>query len=143
MVANIYIYIYMNGNGDLAETDIDDVSNTFKRDGGKKGSVSRQDRRRLLKIRKGGSDPPEADFDSIFGREVSATGGFRTVSARKRSNRKKRSRRAKRSRKQKSAKRGGYSWSNVGVDRVRRSLQSGKIVETGRLKDYNVFDGAY
>ena len=130
------------GGGDRAETDLDNIFYTAHQSGGKMASRRKKGRRSTMKKRLGGSDlktNPEADFDSIFGKEVVVSGGRRRHPKRGvRVSKKSRLTRGRRS-----LKRGGHSWSNVGVDRVRRSLQSGKIVETGRLKDYNVFDGAY
>ena len=145
MFANIYVCTYhvMRGGGDQAEIDLDNVFYTGERNGGKKKVSRRQKRRKTATRRKnGGSDPSEADFDSIFGKNLRLTGGRKWKSRRtgkskahKRIGRKRGSLFLK--------KKGGHSWSNIGVDRVRRSLQSGKIVETGRLRDYNVYNGAF
>ena len=134
----------MKGGGDPAETDLDNVFYTAKSEqrGGKRKFRRKSGRKTAMKKVRGGSDPAEADFDSIFGKEIDVKGGTRKTSRRiKPKASKKRSN--KRTRRHKPLKKGGHSWSNVGVDRVRRSLQNGNIVESGRLKDYNVFDGAY
>ncbi len=137
----------MRGGGDSAETDLDNVFYTTGQAGGGKRRRKQTKRRTVSRRKMGGSDQPDTDFDSIFGQEVRFTAGGSKKrasrrGARKGSKRQKKSRQFRHSRKHKSM-RGGHSWSNVGVDRVRRSLQSGRVVETGRLKDYNIYKGAY
>ena len=135
MFANIYVCTYhvMRGGGDQAEIDLDNVFYTGERNGGKKKVSRRQKRRKTATRRKnGGSDPSEADFDSIFREKSSShrragSGRVRERVGRKHTNVLDRKRGSLFSK-----KKGGHSWSNIGVDRVRRSLQSGKIVETGR-----------
>ena len=137
------------GGGDVADTDLDNVFYTrpsdAEMDGGKRRAHHRSrvlsKRRNAVTKRRGGADQPDADFDTIFGQTGQATGGKR--SRRKSNKSRRRQNRGFSTRRRKSLRRGGHSWSNVGVDRVRRSLQNGKIVETGRLKDYNIYRGAY
>lgn len=143
-----YMEWHKRGGGDRAETDLDNVfytipSNTEVSGGKRRQAKTRHSKRKTLskrKIRKGGADETDADFDTIFGKEleVHTQGGRRHFRKSKKSRKQ-----HTRGRKRRSSKRGGHSWSNVGVDRVRRSLQNGRIVETGRLKDYNIYRGAY
>jgi hypothetical protein len=129
-----YMTYRICGGGEQAETDLDNVFYSSARNGGKQ--VRSVKNKKKKNSTRGGSpqDPPDTDFESIFGKEVSYSGGRKTY--KKRASRRKQSKR-KQSKRRK-AKRGGHSWSNVGVDRVRRSLQDGRIIETGRLVDYNV-----